>query len=722
MFRCYRQIEHSDCGLTCIRMIARSYGASVPLRHLQSISDLNRLGMSIRDITECCRNIGMDSAAVQISAEQIERMPLPAILYWQQRHFVVIYKYNPKKKKYYIADPAQGKLAYNEKDFIKYWIPEGKETGLAILAEPDETFSGRRYKKENSLKEFCSYLLQFFKNYKNNFIYALLITLAIMAADFAVPLLLKRTVDEGIGLKDVNLIVMLLLSQLAIAVGGLVASSGMDLILTKTGLGIHLDMVNTFLERLARFPLSFFDRKVSSDFVQKISDQSRIKDFLLSFPNSTVIMILTFIVFSTLLFHYSKLIFAIFIAMSVLEIVWNTLFLNKRKTLDYAYFISSSENHNHAYELTNGMADLKVNNAESARIGKWKKTQSDLNDISMKSAWLNLAEGGGHTVLTRLKDLSVTGIGAAMVIYGDLTIGTLMTLGYITGRLSQPFNTLSSSIGSLQDAILSYRRIDDVIHDDTEFRGNEKFSEPTITFKNVSFKYAGAASPFVIRNFNLNVEKGKVTALVGESGCGKSTLIKLMLGFYIPQKGTLTLSGHNVKDMDNQDWLRHCGVVMQEARIFSGTILENISLSEEESDLDEALSILETVGMKSFIETLPMGVHTKIGVAGIELSGGQKQRLMIARALYKKPDLLFLDEATSSLDANNERSIVSNINAFGKGKTIVIAAHRLSTVQNADKIVFIKDGMISEIGTHSELISLKGDYWKLVKNQLQLSV
>lgn len=722
MFKCFRQIEHSDCGLTCIRMIAKSYGVNIPIRYLHSISDLNRLGMSIKDITLCCQKIGMDSAAVQIRAEHIENMPLPAILFWQQRHFVVLYKYNSKKRKYYIADPAQGKLTYSEEDFFKYWIPEGKNSGLAVLIEPNEQFNTIYYPKENNLKNFFSYLLQFFKIHKVKFIIALLITIAIMAADFAIPLLLKKTIDDGIGLKDVNLIVLLLLGQLSISIGGLIASSSMDLILTKTGLGIHLDMVNTFLERLSKFPLSFFDKKVSSDFVQKISDQSRIKDFLLTFPNSMLIMVLTIIVFSTLLFHYSIFIFILFILMSLLEIIWNTFFLNKRKTLDYAYFTNSSENRNHAYELTNGMADLKVNNAESSRIGKWKETQKNINQISMQSAWVNLAQSGGHTIITRIKDLLVTGIGATMVINGDLTIGALMTLGYITGRLSQPFTTLGSSISSLQDALLSYQRIDDVIHDDTELRGNEKFSEASIVFKNVSFKYAGAGSPFVIKDFNLIVEKGKVTALVGESGCGKSTLIKLMLGFYIPQKGILTLSGSNVRDVDNQDWLNHCGVVMQEAKVFSGTILENISLSEDKPNKDKAISLLEIVGLKTFIESLPMGIYTKIGVSGIEMSGGQKQRLMIARALYKDPDLLFLDEATSSLDANNEKFIVSNINTLGKGKTIVIAAHRLSTVQNADKIVFIKDGRITEMGTHSELISLKGNYWKLVKNQLQLSV
>jgi len=678
--------------------------------------------MSLRDITECAAAIGLDSAAVQVNPDNLANMPLPAILYWQQRHFVVLYKTDAKRKKFYVADPAQGKLVYGEKDFYKYWTTGGeKNIGVAILFETNENFNTVKYEKENPLKKFFKYLSGFFRHHKANFIFAFIIAIAIMAADFTVPLFLKDTIDKGIGLKDINLIVMLLLAQFAISIGGLVSSNGLDLILTKTGLGIHLEMVNSFLERLAKFPLSFFDRKVSSDFVQKVNDQSRIKDFLLSFPNSMLIMFLTIIVFSTLLFHYSIIIFSLFIFMSLLEIGWNMMFLNRRKSLDYAYFTNTAENHNHTYELTNGMADLKVNNAERSRIGKWKKTQKAINGISMKSARLNVIQGGGHSVISRLKDLLVTGIGAALVVNGEITIGTLMTLGYITGRLSRPFATLSTTVSSLQDALLSFQRIDDVISDDAEFRGEEKFSKASIVFDNVSFKYAGSASPYVIRDCNLVIEQGKTIALVGESGCGKSTLIKLMLGFYIPQEGTLKLSGCNVKDLDNQDWLKHCGVVMQEARIFSGSILENISLSGEDPDIRHALDLLDIVGLKSFIDSLPMGVHTKIGVAGIEMSGGQRQRLMIARALYKNPDLLFLDEATSSLDATNEKNIVANINEIGKGKTIVIAAHRLSTVRNADKIVFIKDGRITETGTHSQLISAKGDYWRLVRNQLQLS-
>lgn len=722
MFKCYRQIEHSDCGLTCIRMIAKAYGMEIPIKHLHAISDINRLGMSIKDLTDCCAKIGLNSKAVRIRKEHIPAMPLPAILFWQEHHFVVLYRYNHKKRKYYIADPAQGKITCSDTDFSKYWTLAGCDIGLVVLVEPNDNFYCHKYEKNSSLKGFFLYLLGFLKRYRSRFLFVVCTTLALMVADLMVPILLKRTIDEGIGLKNVGLVVSLLLSQLAITLGGLVSSNGISYILTKTGLNMHLDMVNRFLEKLSRFPLSFFDRKVSSDFVKKLEDHSRIKDFMLTFPNSVLIIVITSIVFSVLLFHYSVVIFIIFMFFSFAEICWNTLFLDKRKTLDYAFFVNASANQNHAYELTNGMADLKVNNAENTKIGKWKTTQEEMNRISLKSSLVNIAQNGGHTVISRVKELSVTGIGAAMVIGGDLSLGTLMTLGYITGRLSQPFSTIGSSIQSLQDALISYQRVEDVIDDDLDYRGDYKFTEATVVMSGVGFKYPGSGSSFVLKNIDLCIQKGAVIALVGESGCGKSTLIKLMLGFYVPQIGTLKLSGKNVADIDSQDWMRHCGVVMQEAKIFSGSILENITLSDTSPNEVRAMQLMETVGLTDFIRTLPMGIHTDVGVTGIEMSGGQKQRLMIARALYKDPDLLFFDEATSSLDANNEMSIVHNISIIGKGKTVIIAAHRLSTIRNADKIVFLKNGMISETGTHDELVLLKGDYWRLVKNQLHNSV
>lgn len=725
MFKCFRQLEHSDCGLTCIRMIARFYGAKIPIQYLRKFADLNRLGMSIKDINSIFARIGIDSYAVRVGMEHVVKMPLPAILYWQQKHFVVLYKVGSKGNKYFIADPSEGKITYSREDFSSCWIPQDHNLGLAILSEPNENFVKNRYPKTNVFKNFFRFILDFITPHKYNFIWALLITIILMAADFAIPLVLQKTVDDGILNKDLGLVYILLLSQLAITIGSLASSYGMNWILTKTGLRINLRMVNSFLNKLAGFPISFFDRKVSSDFVQKINDLSRIKDFLVSFPNEMLVMSLTLLVFSVLLFYYNPLIFVIVLLLSAIEIIWNVLFIKKRKSLDMALFHHTSENRNHAYELTNGMADLKINNAEKARIGKWSKTQNEINKVSLKTSLISIVQGGGHSIISRIKELSVSGISAFLVVNGDMSIGVMITLGYLAGRLAQPFAQLSLSIQSWQYAMLSYERIEDVINNDSEVRGNIKYSSPTISLSNVWFKYAGSSSPFVIKNCSLDILPGEVIAIVGESGCGKSTLIKLMLGFYIPQRGKLELSGNDIANIDHSDWLRHCGVVMQEAKIFTGSILDNITLSSvsmSKEIKEEVEKLLQAVGLYDFVRTLPMGIYTNLGVAGIELSGGQKQRLMIARAMFKKPDILFLDEATSSLDANNERTIVEKIREFGTGKTIIIAAHRLSTVMDADKIIYIKDGCITEVGTHTELVSQKGNYWHLVKNQLQLSL
>lgn len=723
MFHCYRQLEHSDCGLTCIRMVARHYGKRIPMAFLKKSSDLNRLGMSIGDMTSCLAAIGMESMAVKISATEAANMPLPAILFWSQKHFVVLYHVNRRGTRFHIADPALGKLTYSRDEFERLWIPNADEKGkgLVVLAEPGENFNERQYETYNTLCRLFRYIVKIIRLHKSCFFWVLMISLLVMAADLSVPLLLRSTVDKGIGLRDMGLVMTLLLSQLAMVTGSLVSSNIINILLTRLGLNIDLGMTKDFLARLVRFPLSFFDQRVSSDFIQKVSDQGAIKSFLMSFPNTLLMTGLSLAVFSALLWHYSPLIFGVFVFLSLAEMAWGMLFLGRRKSLNFAVFSDSSENRNNIYEMLNGMSEIKVNNAEGTRLRQWQTTQERLNRTSLRSAWIDLFDSGGQSMVGAVKNIVVTGISAAMVIDGSMTMGIMMTLSYITGRLAQPFRTISSTVLSVQSAALSYERIDEVMSQNLRTDGDVKYNIPSISLENVSFRYPGKGSPMVIRNLSLNVNPGEVVALVGESGCGKTTLIKLMLGFYWPQEGNIMLSGIPLAEIDRDDWLRHCGVVMQTGSIFTGSILENIALSDESPNASRAMEMLEIVGLKTFVETLPMGIDTTIGVAGIEMSGGQKQRLMIARALYKDPDILFLDEATSSLDANNERNITENIRLLGQGKTIIIAAHRLSTVKNADKIVFIKEGEISEFGTHDELVALGKDYRRLVKNQLDLS-
>lgn len=722
MFRTYQQLEHSDCGLTCVRMIARHYGKRVSARALRGMCDMSRLGVSVRDVIDCCSKIGLEATGVKIGMDAVDRLPLPAILYWDQMHFVVLYRVGKRSRRYHIADPSMGKAAYSESEFRKGWIPDGRDKGLVILVEPGDGFDSMPPDKSDPLRDFIRYVSRFISAYGAGFAAVAVLSILLMAADFSIPLLLRRTVDEGIGLRDIGLVWMLVASQLAVAAGRIVASLSANMIMTRLGLDVNYGMVTDFLSRLVRFPVSFFDRKVSSDFIQKIDDQSRIKDFLITFPANLLTTLISLSVFSVLLWTYSPLIFLTFTSISLLEILWGYLFLSRRRALDYTLFSNQAENRNHAYEITNGMDELKVNNAENVRVEKWRRVQEILNRASMKSAWLGAAESGGRSVLASLKDLGITGMCAVMVIEGDITLGVMMTVGYITGRLSVPFNTISSSVSTVQKALLSYGRIEEVVGDGNDRAGDLQPSAASITMENIWFKYPGTGSPFVIKDVSFDIEEGKTTALVGESGCGKTTLIKLMLGFYMPQKGKLSLGGVPVEDLDNSGWLSHCGVVMQSGKIFTGSILENISLSEEKPDVGKAWEMLELVGLRDFVEKIPMSINTRLGVTGMELSGGQKQRLMIARAMYKNPEVLFLDEATSSLDANNERLIVENLRKFGKGKTIVVAAHRLSTVIDADRIIYIKDGRIEESGTHEELVALRGNYWRLVRNQLQLSV
>lgn len=721
MFKCYRQLEYSDCGLSCIRMIAKHYGVEIPLKVLKSFTDLNRLGLSVKDIETCCRKICLKAIGVKIGGEKLYSVPLPAIIYWRQGHFVVLYKIDKKRKIFYVADPAEGKVRYDEEFFLKCWLPSTGSRGIVIVCGPTEGFSSIHYPHERPLWELFNYIFSYIRKSKSPFSVILLLSLTIIAADFAIPLLLTRTVDVGIREKDINFIVLLLLGQLGVFVGSIVSACFFDYFFNRIGLTVNKKMMGNFLRSLIKFPISFFDRRVSSDFIEKTEDQTRIKDFLLDFPDTVLVMCLNLLVFSVLLWKYSPEIFVFFFLISFLEIGWTALFVNKRKSLNYATFVNSSENRTHIFELTNGLPELKVNNAEEIKLKKWEELQDRINVVGNKRLRLNFSHNMGKNILSRCKELLVTGISAIMVINGDMSIGVMMTLGYITARLSQPFSMYSTSLNTLQDALISFQRVGEILNPTFEKKGERKIEGYDLWFSGLWFKYPGNSSPFVIKNLDLSIESGSMTALVGESGSGKSTLIKLMLGFHNPSKGDFKIGNIPIQEIDIQDWLSHCGVVMQGGKVFTSTILENIAMSDESPDLENVLSVLESVGLKEFVDSLPMGIHTRLGVSGLELSGGQVQRLLIARAMYKKPQVLFLDEATSSLDANNERIIVENIRRFKKGRTLIVAAHRLSTVMDADKIVFIKNGIISEQGTHQELVDKKGDYWKLVKNQLQLS-
>lgn len=707
--------------MTCVRMIACHYGKKIPAGTLRKIIETNRSGVSLKDITDAFAAVGMKSAALRITEEDIYRMPCPAVLYWRQQHFVVLYDIDRKRNIFRIADPEKGRLNFLKEEFMSYWRGEA-ERGVVIVAEPDVGFEEKVFERDNPLRGLARLVVRELSKRKKSFVSIILLSALCMGGDLLVPLMMQSTVDEGIADRDIRLVWLLIAGQFMIFLGNSVSSNAIQYLMAKVGLDLNFEMTRDYLTKLIRFPLSFFDCKIPADLIQKIDDQSRIKDFVMQIPGSTLFVVLNLIVFSGVMIWYNGWIFLFFLVMTLFEIGWAVMFMERRRMLDYSYFSEIAVNHNNIYEMINGMMEIKASGAHKSRLWQWENTQRNLISLSLKSRRMNICMTGGQSLIARIKEISITGICATLVIRGYLSFGEMLTVGYIVGRLSGPFHNIIGMVTNTQDAKISYERLDEVLNDNTDNQGEVAYTLPHIRMENLYFRYPGSSNPYVIKDMTLDITPGTTTAIVGESGCGKTTLMKLMLGFYIPQKGKLYLSDTDIARLNRDSWLNHCSVVMQSGYLFSDTIAGNIALSADAIDEDRVREVAEIVGLHRFIESLPMGYKTRIGSSGVDLSGGQKQRLLIARALYKRPDILFLDEATSSLDATNERLITERIHKLQKGKTLIIAAHRLSTVKNADRILYMEDGRILEDGTHHELLAMQGRYYRLVSNQLELSV
>lgn len=719
-FKSYQQLEHADCGLTCIRMITHYYGKEVSLQTLRKMCDINRLGMSLHDITVCLQALGFETAGVKINVEELRRMPLPAILYWNQNHFVVLYKIARDGQKFYIADPAQGKLTLNRTDFLRHWKADNA-FGLASVMEPNDKFKSATFEheKRNGLMRL---ICDVSKRYRKNFFLLILLSGLIIAADIYTPLLFQQTIDDGLSKKNIPLVWLLIGGQFLVFLGQYVANCLSQVGMTYVGLKVHINMVNRYLNQLIKFPISFFDRKVNADLIQKLDDLTRIKSFLVNLPNFTFFTFINLLVYSALLVYYNAWVFLLFIIATSFSFAWTKLFMSKRKEIDYSLTHHNAENRNLIYELINGMTEIKVGNAQSYKVEEWNKVQRKINQLSLRSAFVNLYNASGNDFIERLRDLSITGICATLVVQDQMTLGAMMTISYICGRLAVPFNNIVSMAATIQDANISYERLDEILSNQSQQPSTllpNKNKGIDIQLCSVSFKYAGSTSPYALRDVSIHIPQGKTTALVGESGCGKTTLIKLLLGFYPPTNGAIYINNLSITNINTDDWLSRCGVVMQKGYIFSDSILHNIALSDEAPDLERVREAARMACIDEYFSSLPMGYNTRIGNCGIELSGGQQQRLLIARAIYKRPGFLVLDEATSSLDAHNESEIMHNLTSFNQGRTVVIAAHRLSTIMNADNIVLLDKGKVVEQGTHCELIARKGAYYQLVQKQMR---
>tara|TARA_R110002051_G_scaffold325669_1_gene430018 strand:- start:1782 stop:3968 length:2187 start_codon:yes stop_codon:yes gene_type:complete len=723
-FPAYKQTEAKDCGPTCIKIIAKYYGKLINTQQLRTLSETTREGSSLLGLSDAVESVGFKSLGVKLSFEKLLEAPLPCIVHWNKNHYVVLYKI--KKNSIYISDPAHGLITFTKKEFIKNWIgnnaDENTEEGIILLVEPTPKFYQSKFEEDE--KFGFSFIFKYLFKYKKFIIQLIIGLLAGSLLQLILPFLTQSVVDVGIKNQDINFVYLILIAQLFLFVGKAALEIIRSWILLHLSTRINISLISDFFIKLMKLPISYFDVRMTGDLLQRINDHKRIERILTTSSLTVLFSFFNLIVFSIVLGYYSLQIFGVFVIGSVLYFGWVLFFFKKRKELDYKRFAEVSAEQSKVIELINGMQEIKLHNAERRMRWNWEYVQARLFKVATKSLALEQTQGVGSNFINELKNMFVTILSAKLVIEGEITLGMMMAISYIVGQLNGPIVQLINFMRDVQDAQISIDRLGEIHNmEDEEKPEDEKLTEipekATIKLNNVSFRYTGGLEP-VLKDLSLKIPTNKITAIVGVSGSGKTTLMKLLLGFYQVDAGEIMINNFNLKNISPKEWRRNCGVVMQEGYIFNDTIAKNIAVGEDYVDKEKLNHSIHVANISDYIENLPLGYNTKIGSEGSGLSTGQKQRLLIARSVYKNPKFLFFDEATSALDANNEKVIMENLNTFFKDKTAVVIAHRLSTVKNAHQIVVLDQGNIIEKGNHEELIELKGSYYHLVKNQLNL--
>lgn len=770
-FYFFEQPDSMDCGPTCLRMVARYYGKNYSLETLRKRAQIGKEGVSLLGICEAAESVGFRTMAVRLTVDQLKNdVALPAILHWDQEHFVVLYKI--RKGQFFLADPARGLLSYSEKDFKDHWVSdkkEDREEGVALILEPtpvfysDETDEGESELTGSKRRSFRN-VLQYLVPHKR-FVFQIFLGLGIgTILQLFLPFLAQSVVDTGINTGNIHFVYIILIAQLALFAGRMAVEFVRSWLLLHISTRINLSILTDFLIKLMNLPVSFFDSKRTGDVLQRMNDHQRIESFLTGPSINILFSCVNLVLFSVILATFNFTIYIVFIISAAFYSLWVYLFLKKRKQLDYKRFGVAAKEQSATIQLVQGMQEIKLNGMEKPMRWNWERLQAKLFKLSMKGLTLSQMQQTGAFFINEGKNILISFLSAKAVIDGHMTFGTMLSVQYMIGQLNSPIEQMINFLQSWQNARISIDRLNEIHQmEDEEPENMELLRElppafarqlvggvsgtpvaassgsgeldagfflsensnaindaPGVIFRNVSFTYPGAGNSPVLSDINLFLPKGKTTAIVGVSGSGKTTLLKLLLKFYPPQKGDIWLGSTNMNHISHKAWRSYCGVVMQESFIFSDSIARNIAVGQEKIDAERMQEAAAKANVKEFIENLPLGYNTKIGAEGNGISMGQRQRILIARAVYRNPEFIFLDEATNSLDANNESVILQNLNTFFQGRTVVVVAHRLSTVKNADQIVVLNKGRISERGTHQELINLKGEYFALVKNQLEL--
>lgn len=723
------QHDSMQCGIACLQMICKYFGRDYTLSALSKHCFATTEGVSLLGISEAADTLGLHTLSARATVDELAENPLPAILHWNQNHFVVLYKVK-KGRKFYISDPAKGRITYGYDEFIAHWastLSYGRPAGIVMFFEMTPAFFEFKMDGMTDASERRSFrfLFGYIKKYRKYFLQIVIGLILGSGMQLVLPFLTQAIVDEGIKGKDLNIIWLILLGQLMLTASRTTIDFYRRWILLRIGMNINISLLSDFFVKLLKLPMSFFDTKLMGDLMQRMSDHSRVNNFLTQNCLNVTFSMLTFVVFSVVLFMYSKFVFCIFLLGSLGYGCWLLSFLRRRKVIDYELFEQQSTNNNRTYEFITSMQEIKLQDCERRKCKEWETVQHDLFRVQQKSLKLQQTQEAGSICINEIKNMVITVVAAASVIHGDITLGMMLAIQYIIGQLNSPVEQLMQFFYFLQDVKISLERINEIhlMKDENGKEGLKKQVEDAsegITLRHVDFKYDPHAMYKTLDDINIHIPHGKVTAIVGASGSGKTTLIRLMLGYYPVSGGKLTIGGTDVNTLNKKWWRRQCGVVMQEGAIFSESIARNIAVDDNDVNQEQLYQAADLACIKDDIFYLPLRFNTKIGRDGMGLSQGQKQRILIARAIYKNPDYLFLDEATNSLDASNEYDIVTNLEKFYAGKTVVIVAHRLSTVRNADQIIVLKHGQVVEIGNHESLTAKRGTYYKLVRNQLEL--
>ncbi len=723
-FPTYKQTEAKDCGPTCVKIISKHYGKVINTQQLRDLSETTREGSSLLGLSDAVESIGFKSLGVKLSFEKLKEAPLPCVVHWNKNHYVVLYKI--KKDTIYISDPAHGLINFTKKEFIKHWIgnnaDETTEEGIALLIEPTPKFYNATFDEDE--KFGFGFIFKYLFKYKKFLIQLIIGLLAGSLLQLILPFLTQSVVDVGIKNQDLNFIYLILIAQLFLFTGRALLDIIRSWILLHLSTRINISLISDFFIKLMKLPISYFDVRMTGDLLQRINDHKRIERILTTSSLTVLFSLFNLIIFSIVLGYYSLQIFGVFVLGSVLYFGWVLFFFKKRKELDYKRFSEVSQEQSKVIELINGMQEIKLHNAERRMRWNWEYVQARLFKVATKSLALEQTQSVGSNFINEMKNMLITILSAKLVIDGDITLGMMLAISYIVGQLNSPISQLINFMRDVQDAQISIDRLGEIhMMEDEEKPGDNKATNipenADIELKNISFRYTGGLEP-VLKDLSLNIPANKTTAIVGVSGSGKTTLMKLLLGFYQVDSGDIMINNFNLKSISQKVWRDHCGVVMQEGYIFNDTIAKNIAVGEDYVDTDKLAHAINVANISDYIDGLPLGYNTKIGNEGSGISTGQKQRLLIARAVYKNPKYLFFDEATSALDANNEKVIMENLNTFFADKTAVVIAHRLSTVKNAHQIIVLDQGKVIEQGNHKDLVKLKGSYYNLVKNQLEL--